>query len=512
MTNLKKILEHFNKFEYRKTPDELKKEFKEFIDNNESQEIINNTNIFLEKDYDITSSYGAGIVTYTPWVAIKDKDIKDKKIDKMVEEGVHINYILSWHDKKLFLTLMQSIEDRNETDIKESTKKIRSFLEKTNDWIYDKVEFDLGLDDKNNGIQKTVSGRPKKYRLATICYKEYDLEDIDNISEEHLVNDLKEIKEIYNQYKKYYLNENNIQYSKDLVELNAYKQVIFYGAPGTGKSYKVNEMANLLSNDKEDNIIRVTIHPDYDYSDFVVSIKPVKENDDITYDVVGGPFAQALKKAFDCPDENIILIIEDMTRGNIAAVFGDVFQLLDRNVKGDSEYPIKNEMLSSYVYGKKSEKSVYIPYNLSIIGTVNTSDQNVYVMDTAFKRRFDFEYVSFKENALDNDFEFKITKDKLIKWNDFRGGLNDYILENHQLNEDKCLGTFFVKIDENSKSDIEHNTRIIKNKVLNYIFEDIDSGIYNSDSKVLKYNNFSSIFDKFGKENIFSDNFSKKLS
>ena len=295
-------------------------------------------------------------------------------------------------------------------------------------------------------------------------------------------------------------------------------QKIYYGAPGTGKSYSVS---NILS-EKYPNIsvrenpfvIRTTIHQDYSYFDFIGSLQPdLDEKNNITYTFKPGPFSIALKKAFLNPEKEIILVIEEMSRGNIAAIFGDIFQLLDR-VNGFSEYPIDNKLITDYLRKDSNiniiEDKIYMPNNLSIIGTVNTSDQNVNVMDTAFKRRFSFEYVSVDpikdgNNIYLNSFSFKLGESE-FEWIDLYRALNKFIVENLGLNEDKQIGQFFIKFDE--KNEDEDNKLQIKDKLLQYLWEDVQNIAISEETifdKEIK--TFGQLYKEFEDKNIFSETF-----
>lgn len=182
---------------------------------------------------------------------------------------------------------------------------------------------------------------------------------------------------------------------------------IYYGIPGCGKSYYV-ENTELKDVDKEQDVFRTTFYLDYSNSDFIGQIYPhVDENGNVSYIHVPGPFTKALERALTVEDGRMVyLIIEEINRGNAAAIFGDTFQLLDRVKEktegkeiGDSEYPISNSFIEGYFKKNKIpcvEGQIYIPHNLTIFATMNTSDQNVFPLDTAFKRRWDREMVSAK--------------------------------------------------------------------------------------------------------------------
>jgi putative restriction enzyme len=307
-----------------------------------------------------------------------------------------------------------------------------------------------------------------------------------------------------------------------------YNQKILFGAPGTGKSHtisnKVREFLKVSEDTKIEmitNVFRVTIHPDYNYSDFIGTIMPTvkKENADtiITYEFKDGALTLALKYAFLNPHIKTFLIIEEMSRGDIAGVFGDIFQLLDRDYFGVSEYFIDNDLIvkSLNKAGIAIDK-VYIPSNLSILGTVNTSDQNVNVMDTAFKRRFDFEYMDVTPirdsdtGELLNSFEFSLSG-KTFEWNRFYMALNEFITEKLKLEEDKQLGQFFINIDKRSRND-NYIMSKIGNKLLNYLWEDVQKASLAEDFSIFtkNYISYSKINrDFFADKNIFSDEFIK---
>ena len=147
---------------------------------------------------------------------------------------------------------------------------------------------------------------------------------------------------------------------------------------------------------KEENIYRTTFYLEYTYSDFVGQLMPHVEGDNVTYISVPGPFTLALERAYIEANEMVYLIIEEINRGNSAAIFGDLFQLLDRLkenngqfICGDSEYPINNVFIEDYLAKKNvtyKGNKIYIPHNLTILATMNTSDQNIFPLDTAFKR------------------------------------------------------------------------------------------------------------------------------
>ena len=313
--------------------------------------------------------------------------------------------------------------------------------------------------------------------------------------------------------------ENSEEYEKNRV--NGGKNVIYYGVPGTGKSYEIDK---ILGKVDKDNKFRVTFHPEFTYNDFVGQLLPKNDKDTGKYifDFNKGEFTKALKRAYENPKERIYLIIEEMSRGNCAAIFGDIFQLLDRNQDGDekdwSTYDINNEIIASEIDKRLiHNNSIRIPSNMYIYGTVNTSDQNVYVMDNAFKRRFEWIYVStIPKNPDDNNINIKIYESKEIgfdiEWVEFYQKLNDFISSNKYLDlgEDKQIGQFFIKFTNNE----EENFIKLRDKLLHYLWFDIQNATYKNEKKLFDSDiaNFSKLYDSFkNKEKVFSEEFIKFL-
>ena len=230
---------------------------------------------------------------------------------------------------------------------------------------------------------------------------------------------------------------------------------------------------------------RVTFHPDYSYSQFVGTYKPVKSQENgnpISYEYVPGPFIRVLVKAIKNPQKPFLLLIEEINRANVAAVFGDVFQLLDRGSDGFSLYPVEaNEDLKNYLSSVGIEATtISIPSNMYIWATMNSADQGVFPMDTAFKRRWEFEYIGINSNEEDmKDSTVILGSGKFarkIRWNDLRKAINDYLAE-IGINEDKQLGPYFIgrKIvvpERGSVIDPKVFNEVFKNKVIMYLFDD----------------------------------------
>lgn len=187
----------------------------------------------------------------------------------------------------------------------------------------------------------------------------------------------------------------NVAQIKEELRKTTGENILLYGVPGAGKSWTIQHEYC----DDEKCMERLVFHPDYMYSDFVGQILPIVKKDDegkekVRYEFKPGPFTKILKKAYEDPEHSYYLVIEEINRGNAPAIFGEIFQLLDRMdedkegfKKGTSEYGITNENVALEVYGD-ADRKVRIPANLSILGTMNTSDQNVFTLDTAFQRRW----------------------------------------------------------------------------------------------------------------------------
>jgi hypothetical protein len=264
-------------------------------------------------------------------------------------------------------------------------------------------------------------------------------------------------------------------------------QKIIYGAPGTGKSHKVNEILA----DKENRTERVTFHPEYDYNAFVGGYKPTMNGDNIIYEFVPQTFTKIYCDAWNSlaseNEEEFYLVIEEINRGNCAEIFGDIFQLLDRNSdyeispsKELKEFLLNEEKgLINKDFGLQNGK-LKLPPNLNILATMNTSDQSLFPMDSAFKRRWDWEYIpiNYEPNYINSkgetkpnesfSFIVKISETESFSWLSFTKAVNTVIKNNNNLGMDKCLGNYFIKP---VKEVIDIDTFI--NKAIFYLWNDI---------------------------------------
>ncbi len=240
------------------------------------------------------------------------------------------------------------------------------------------------------------------------------------------------------------------------VRISGGTNILLYGVPGSGKSWTIeHEYCK-----KDSKVRRLVFHPDYTYSDFIGQILPnVSDNGQVSYKFTPGPFTTILRDAYQNPDKEYILIIEEINRGNAPAIFGEVFQLLDRikdnseirhKTVGTSEYGIFNENIAKVVYDDPRHK-VRIPSNLSIIGTMNTSDQNVFTLDTAFQRRWEMRLIENNFEHVDKKLANAQILDTGVTWRTFCTEINDIIVGNNARmtsSEDKRLGAYFVHLQD----------------------------------------------------------------
>lgn len=300
------------------------------------------------------------------------------------------------------------------------------------------------------------------------------------------------------------------------IEKCLHQNVIFYGVPGCGKSYYIQSLLKVKNDDG--TIIdmplsyykRILFHPEYSYSDFVGQILPVTEGG-ITYKFVPGPFTEILKDAYLDQEHEYFLIIEEINRGNAPAIFGDLFQLLDRDTNGKSEYSIYNKDIldclnKELVNAEKSTvQSIEIPANLAIFATMNTCDQNVFTLDTAFKRRWRMSRI---ENKFDAEQDKWIIQcgDVKFSWKKIAEAVNDAILNycnDGTAAEDKRLGAYFVK--ENDTKDAKR----FAEKVMMYLWDDVAkydrSHLFDN-----KYRTLDEVIEGFAAgRNVFSPNCEK---
>ena len=279
-------------------------------------------------------------------------------------------------------------------------------------------------------------------------------------------------------------------------------QIIYYGVPGSGKSTQIYDVIRDIPEIQKS---RVVFHPDYCNADFIGQILPKSKAGDVDYVFKPGPFTRILWNAYHNPGKKYYLIIEEINRGNAAAIFGEVFQLLDR-INSDkkasdgygigwSKYSIDNEYINTFlrsdesgeetknsdIFGKDisfdSHSKIRLPPNLAIYATMNTSDQNVFTLDNAFQRRWKMKLVSNNLPKESDQYKLNIHckghHGKSICWGAFRDGINLYISEqNTQLSsmEDCQLGAYFVHSEDNIQGILAEDFAC---KVLKYLWDDV---------------------------------------
>lgn len=264
-------------------------------------------------------------------------------------------------------------------------------------------------------------------------------------------------------------------------------QVVYYGAPGTGKSHTIDGKTN------KGNSIRTTFHPDSDYASFVGCYKPIANKSEegkseITYDFVPQAFTTAYIEAWKDTSKPYYLVIEEINRGNCAQIFGDIFQLLDRGEDGMSSYEIKPDTdLEQYLAktfdnvniedeGIKSGRIMRLPANLYILATMNTSDQSLFPIDSAFKRRWDWKYIPIKNEGKNYKI---VVGNTTYDWWKFIEIVNARI-EDVTDSEDKQIGYWFAKADANGKISAE----TLVSKVIFYLWNDVFKDYVHSSSSM----------------------------
>lgn len=308
------------------------------------------------------------------------------------------------------------------------------------------------------------------------------------------------------------------------------RQIIYYGAPGTGKSHTIKKEEN----EGKITCIRTTFHPDSDYATFVGCYKPhkIKDSQCLTYEFVEQAFLEAYKQAWMNPEKEIALVIEEINRGNCAQVFGDIFQLLDRSDDGWSTYPIKADTdiaehlkelrIPGYAVSMnkrfgldKEGKDRYpdrdwfgfmaLPPNMSILATMNTSDQSLFPIDSAFKRRWDWKYIKIKKGKKENGEELGwniqikdangepvkiIDENTTLSWWNFIQKVNE-IIASMTSSADKQLGYFFCKPSEKANETDEKPTIItadtLVGKVIFYLWNDVFKDYGFEDASLFTY-------------------------
>ena len=358
---------------------------------------------------------------------------------------------------KLDLTINDSKESVGPTRIYKNVIK-----EKIEPWLF----------QNNNVLSFTTFDKPTAKELSSIISTTLD---INNVSDDSIGNTTDHL----------------------LLSDGEWEQKIYFGTPGSGKSWTIKKNYEMTFSDgeykidkeKSKRVVRTTFHPDMDYAQFVGCYKPKtyggSDEKKISYEFTPQAFTEAYVKAWSNTGM-YYLVIEEINRGNCAQIFGDLFQLLDRNKDGYSEYPIKADHdLKDYLVAHLPEDSegiidgkLCLPPNLSIIASMNTSDQSLFPMDSAFKRRWSWEYVPIDyNNEVSAKFEITIGGET-ENWHEFLKKINEKI-KKVTSSEDKQMGNFFIKqsIDEKEFCD----------KVMFYLWSEVGKDNYQTNDAIFKY-------------------------
>lgn len=355
---------------------------------------------------------------------------------------------------------------------------------------------DKKRDRRYNRIIFGAPGTGKSHQLEEDCKKNFCdsatsieahfIDELRNKSEDEK-NESVRLRHIGIKYARFIYNLSKENSNELLQERWSIEQKLLIKLKNTAKA--IVDYGHIISNSAEEigkRYERVTFHPNYSYAQFVGTYKPVQnpekgKESEILYKYVPGPFMRILVKALQHPEQDFLLVIEEINRANVAAVFGDVFQLLDRK-NGVSEYPIAaSEDIKKYLKdnGIDDCEELRIPNNMYIWATMNSADQGVFPMDTAFKRRWEFEYIGIDDNAKKvANYEIPIGRqgDKAkwkVKWDELRRSINDKLIS-LGINEDKLLGPYFLS-ESVLESAMDKGIDFVKSfesKVLMYLFED----------------------------------------
>lgn len=393
--------------------------------------------------------------------------------------------------------------------------------------------YSAGSESRIDGQLKAFIRDELKVEIGDLLVIKNNINDIEN----YKFSIVKKTDALYEMYLRIINGLNHTIFISDNSIGNKPSQIIYYGVPGCGKSNKIDEETGSIPDEQK---MRVVFHPEYTNADFVGQILPTNIDGNIEYKFRPGPLSKILRRAYLHPDKKYYLIVEEINRGNAAAIFGEYFQLLDRiatnkevtvngytYTEGWSRYSIENEFINWYIrenlyaevnyklqneddgIAKKSDDEsqksmeignlhfsantgIRLPPNLSILATMNTSDQNVFILDNAFQRRWDMvlvknEFGGDSEKAKTEEEQKNIYQQKTaliegskITWETFHKTINEKISQFSKENNfssmiDKRLGCWFVKAipnenDETGKYIITKKS--FKHKILKYLWDD----------------------------------------
>ena len=405
----------------------------------------------------------------------------------------------------LKLPLYQS-SSKDYQEIKDFNETLKLLFERVNNFfgVEDTVEYTVNLYYRTDGRIYLNNLRINKFSIRDFLVENNSIISFEENSDGSLT--LRVISGITED-----LTEESTEGTVQEV-LNLPLQKISYGAPGTGKSHGIKKFFDDIKINEKTQVFRTTFHPDSDYSTFVGAYKPTMDGDKIVYTFVPQIFLKAYVAAWESQEnmQPIFLIIEEINRGNCAQIFGDIFQLLDRKDNGESEYPVKADQdIQNYLAKAfadcddlpetiKSGEELQLPSNLYIWATMNTSDQSLFPIDSAFKRRWDWEYMPIKYSNKNWVINIQGVE---YSWVAFQKIVNDKVYKiNHS--EDKMLGDFFVKADDQDTI----TEKVLLNKILFYLWNDVckdgEGEIFKKDEKTDL--TFSDLYGAEGSKNLIA--------
>lgn len=475
---------------------------------NASSSILGKFIYNLCENNEIYSYIEMEFIKHLPWI-IKDKVIKNfaynvfdflinydnlKKIKHLISKNSTTYNTYSIKDEKISLTsiFITSSTPLSEEEI--TSKDIRVFSEPLfykNDYYYFSTEWTFNKDS-----------RLDLENLIIILNKYYPEFYFENLGGDFF-------------YKPLNLPSINIKIPM-IKSTSAEKysspgeNIIYFGAPGTGKSKAIEDLID------ENNSVRTVFHPETYYSDFVGCLKPTMGLDGVEYAFQVGPFTEALIKALNDPDHHYYLVIEEINRAKSAAVFGEIFQLLDRD-NGKSKYSIKindQDLIKVFEHNLLTllkDNLIKIPRNLSILATMNTSDQAVEPMDTAFKRRWKYVYkpIDFTSSATGIFSIQRTIGDIDVTWQDLASHINDFLAQ-LDIPEDRHLGPWFIKDEEISTPTKAKDT--LGSKILMYLWDDILRHEGKSELFISEIKTYGQLISKLNNDEIiFNANFSNSF-
>lgn len=398
---------------------------------------------------------------YSEERVLKDFDIKEAKIEDRIYKGITLNKYFG------FEVLIGMFDKKQTLDDLKSSGTLRF------------IDEEIKINDNTNSYFTSQWNESNGRGLSLVNFNKL----LSDVSDNNL--------EIINDNNIFKLIEKKAVRKKS--PLKETEQKIYYGAPGTGKSHKVEQtLRNIDSHFYE----RITFHPEFDNASFIGSYRPKSNKDSITYEFIPQSFTNIYIKAWHDEENQYYLAIEEINRGNCAEIFGDIFQLLDRN----SNYTVSpSEEMKNHIIEKLGsehegiKKGLKLPPNLSLYATMNTSDQSLFPMDSAFKRRWDWEYIPIcYDNIPENEsygYNVIIDDTHSFKWIDFIKNVNTVIKNNPNLGMDKCIGNYFIKSDSK-----EISLKEFINKAIFYLWNDVFKDEDSSDSIFEKRTSYEDFF------------------